>query len=102
MPQVCSLTFLPSLPPCFLFSKSFSRNTYGPPRKCCKKKTYGHAKPFRCNTYTKHGMGVNNPILPASTLPGLRLDGSLYFFLWPVRDSQTATKGIEELLHETC
>src|SRR6266446_4747359 len=33
--------------------KSFSRNTYGPPRKCCKQKTYGLAKPFRCNTYKK-------------------------------------------------
>src|SRR6266851_8728459 len=30
-------------------SKSFSCNTYGSPRKCCKQKTYGQAKPFRCN-----------------------------------------------------
>ncbi len=37
---------------------SFSCNTYGPPRKCCKQKTYGLAKPFRCNTYKKHGVGV--------------------------------------------
>ncbi len=36
----------------------FSCNTYGPPRKCCKQKTYGLAKPFRCNTYKKHGVGV--------------------------------------------
>jgi hypothetical protein len=36
-------------------SKSFSCNTYGSPRKCCKQKTYGHAKFFRCNTYRKHG-----------------------------------------------
>jgi hypothetical protein len=35
--------------------KSFTCNTYGPPRKCCKQKTYGQAKPFRCNTYRKHG-----------------------------------------------
>ena len=35
--------------------KSFSCNTYEPPRKCCKQKTYGLAKPFRCNTYKKHG-----------------------------------------------
>src|SRR5713226_3946926 len=35
--------------------KSFSCNTYGSPRKCCKQKTYGLAKPFRCNTYKKHG-----------------------------------------------
>jgi len=39
-------------PYCF---KSFSCNTYGSPRKCCKQKTYGLAKPFRCNTYKKHG-----------------------------------------------
>src|SRR5712664_1285375 len=38
--------------------KSFSCNTYEPPRKCCKQKTYGPAKPFRCNTYKKHGVGV--------------------------------------------
>src|SRR5713101_9647969 len=35
--------------------KSFSCNTYGSPRKCCKQKTYGPAKPFRCNTYKKQG-----------------------------------------------
>src|SRR5712692_6346974 len=35
--------------------KSFSRNTYRPPRKCCKQKTYSLAKLFRCNTYKKHG-----------------------------------------------
>jgi len=35
--------------------KSFNCNTYGSPRKCCKQKTYGLAKPFRCNTYKKHG-----------------------------------------------
>jgi len=35
--------------------KSFSCNTYGPPRKCCKQKTYVPAKPFRCNTYKKQG-----------------------------------------------
>src|SRR5207237_405280 len=39
--------------------KSFNRNTYGPPRKCCKQKAYGSAKPFKCNTYTKHGGGVS-------------------------------------------
>src|SRR5882724_9018083 len=33
--------------------KSFSCNTYGFPRKCCKQKTYGMAKSFRCNTYKK-------------------------------------------------
>src|ERR1700686_5501102 len=35
--------------------KSLSCNTYGPPRKRCNQKTYGQAKPFRCNTYNKHG-----------------------------------------------
>src|ERR1700682_3052650 len=35
--------------------KSFSCNTYGSPRKCCKQKTYSPAKPFRCNTYKKQG-----------------------------------------------
>jgi len=35
--------------------KSFSCNTYGSPRKCCKQKTYSMAKPFKCNTYKKQG-----------------------------------------------
>ena len=35
--------------------KSFSCNTCGSPRKCCKQKTYGLAKPFRCNIYKKQG-----------------------------------------------
>ncbi len=43
---------LPAAHYCF---KSFSLNTYGSPRKCCKQKTYGLTKPFRCNTYKKHG-----------------------------------------------
>jgi len=41
--------------------KSFSCNTYGFPRKCGKQKTYGTAKPFRCNTYKKHGGGREIP-----------------------------------------
>src|SRR5713101_2322234 len=41
--------------------KSFSRNTYGPPHKCCKQKTYGLAKPFRCNTYKKPRGGGRRP-----------------------------------------
>ncbi len=49
----------PSLPltfsPTVRLRKSFSRNTYRSPRKCCKQKTYGMAKPFRCNTYKKQG-----------------------------------------------
>jgi hypothetical protein len=35
--------------------KSFSCNTHGSPRKCCKQKTYSVTKPFRCNTYKKQG-----------------------------------------------
>src|SRR6266852_6863437 len=35
--------------------KSFRCNTYRPPRKCCKQKTYASAKSFRCNTYRKQG-----------------------------------------------
>src|SRR5882762_7970089 len=34
---------------------SFTCNTYEPPRKCCKQKTYVLAKPFRCNTYKNTG-----------------------------------------------
>src|SRR5712664_3724575 len=39
------------------FLKSFSCNTYASPPKCCKQKTYGAAKPFRCNTYKNTGEG---------------------------------------------
>src|SRR5713101_9104601 len=35
--------------------KSFICNTYAPPRKCCKQKTYDRAKSFSCNTYKKQG-----------------------------------------------
>src|SRR5712692_431638 len=45
---------LPAAHYCF---KSFSCNTYGSPRKCCKQKTYGLTNPFRCNTYAKGGEG---------------------------------------------
>ena len=48
-----SVTFLPTPRP----RKSFSGNTYGFPRKCCKQKTYGKAKSFSCNTYKKQGGG---------------------------------------------
>ena len=37
--------------------KSFRCNTYEPPRKCCKQKTYSMANSFRCNTYKKQGVG---------------------------------------------
>src|SRR5258706_3506362 len=43
------------LPVAHYYFKSFSCNTYGSPRKCCKQETYGQAKPFRCNTYKKQG-----------------------------------------------
>jgi hypothetical protein len=43
--------------------KSFICNTYEPPRKCCKQKTYSHTKLFRCNTYKKHGGGGIFPTL---------------------------------------
>ena len=49
-PQKCTI---------FVRCKSFRNNTYGSPRKCCKQKTYGMAKPFRCNTYKNiRGWGV--------------------------------------------
>ncbi len=34
----------------------FRINTYRPPRKCCKQKTYRMTKSFRCNTYKKPGV----------------------------------------------
>ncbi len=41
--------------------KSFTCNTYVPPRKCCKQKTYCLTKPFRCNTYKKQGVASFKP-----------------------------------------
>jgi len=50
-------------------SKFFSCNTYGFPRKCCKQKTYGLAKPFRCNTYKKQeGTSVHSESSVTSAL----------------------------------
>jgi hypothetical protein len=46
--------------------KSFSCNTYGSPCKYCKQKTYCGAKPFRCNTYKKRGVGVFFPFRNSS------------------------------------
>src|SRR5258708_5576410 len=54
-----SVTFSPTV----RLRKSFSCNTYGSPRKCCKQKTCGRAKPFRCNTYKKHGGAGILPVL---------------------------------------
>src|SRR5882724_13706292 len=52
----------------------FSCNTYGFPRKCCKQKTYGRTKPFRCNTYKKQGgRGVMVNQLPLSSNVPTRL-----------------------------
>src|SRR6267378_7971104 len=45
--------------------KSFSCNTYGFPRKCCKQRTYGTAKPFRCNLQKTRG-GVTVMVNQAS------------------------------------
>jgi hypothetical protein len=46
-PQVLTLT---------LRSHKSSRcSTYGSPHKCCKQRTYGLTKSFRCNTYKKQG-----------------------------------------------
>src|SRR5713226_5250583 len=47
--------------------KSFSCNTYGSPCKCCRQKTYGLARPFRCNTYKKQG---GREGVPSSTFRG--------------------------------
>ncbi len=54
-------------PPCL--PKSFSCNTYGPPRQCCKQKTYSLAKPFRCNTYKKHGVHPSSQVLSSPPAP---------------------------------
>src|SRR5216684_7457460 len=81
---------LTPLLPSRLFSKSFSCNTYESPRKCCKQKTYGPAKPFRCNTYKKHGGGVQllltrntkTRLYPAGVRYGGRLRAlSFHYFL---------------------
>src|SRR5437899_811316 len=54
--------------PYFLFSKSFNRNTYGFPRKCCKQKTYGATKLFRCNTSLTRNTGGGCSRLWSSSL----------------------------------
>jgi len=59
----------------FVRCKSFRSNTYGSPRKCCKQKTYGMAKPFRCNTYKKHkGVGGTPFGLLACTSESLEIN----------------------------
>jgi hypothetical protein len=48
--------------------KSFSGNTYGSPRKCCKQKSCTISKSFSYNTYRKQGVG---PRLSAIRLSAL-------------------------------
>src|SRR6266481_8413531 len=62
--QAVLLTSSESIHPTQLLSRQqstpvspFSCNTCGPPRKCCKQKTYGRTKSFKCNTYRKQGGG---------------------------------------------
>src|SRR5882762_2996886 len=51
------VTFSPTVRP----RKSFSCNTYGSFRKCCKQKTYSRARPFRCNRKQgEQGVMVND------------------------------------------
>src|SRR6266851_10003998 len=58
--------------------KSFSCNTYGSPRKCCKQKTYGLANPFRCNTYKKRGVPSFKPKVFSLRVFPLRFDVSTF------------------------
>src|SRR6266481_8767674 len=50
----------------------FRNNTSGTLRMCCKQKTYAIAKPFRCNTYKKPGVGglFSFPSPPSARNPG--------------------------------
>jgi hypothetical protein len=82
--------------------KSFSCNTYGPPRKCCKQKTYGKANSFRCNTYKKTG-GVGPPPFHVSTVPpevraspGHRSSAGGHVF--HIRPSTSVPRRIESIL----
>src|SRR5207302_10029094 len=47
--------------------KSFSCNPYESPRKCCKQKTYGLAKPFRCSRVENHWV-ANQGVLKSKEL----------------------------------
>src|SRR5712692_7488707 len=81
--------------------KSFSCNTYGSPRKCCKQKIHVLAKPFRCNTYKKQGAHpssqkffslLHSPdvrrLRPSDVSTGKRLDVSLACLPSSVRSSK--------------
>src|SRR5713226_2630590 len=70
--------------------KSFSCNTYGSPYKCCKQKTYGQAKPFRCNTYKKQGGGG----------PVFDVPGTLQFPSWFATSAAGGTRSLH--LWRTC
>ncbi len=61
------VTFSPILRP----HKSFSGNTYGSPRKCCKQKTYGRPKFISCNTYKKQGGGGYSPLFSFNLKPSI-------------------------------
>jgi len=80
-----AVTFSPTLRP----HKSFNCNTYRPPRKCCKRKTYGLAKSFRCNTYKKTG--------GTSFEPNILLSASRFFYVWSFKRSEVQTFSISHL-----
>src|SRR6267143_2242730 len=58
--------------------RSFSCNTYESHRKCCKQKTYGLAKPFRCNTYKKPGVPPYGSEAGSSQLDFNRAKGAVF------------------------
>ena len=65
----------PDLRPLFPHPPKFFRcNTYGPPRKCCKHRTYRNANSFKCNTYKNAGGPSLKPkaFLSALFLPSFR------------------------------
>ena len=65
-----------------LFPKSFSCNTYGSPRKCCKQKTYSMVKLLRCNAYKKQaGWGV---LLSFLVAPPYRYVAPTYLLCLPL------------------
>jgi hypothetical protein len=85
------------LPPCLPLSPLAA--TPGSPRKCCKQKTYGNTNPFRCNTYKKHGAGLQKlptPLTvepPAAKYPNLQTckPSNLRTVFFPSRRSDGAT-----------
>ena len=65
-----------------LFPKSFSCNTYGFPRKCCKQKTYSMVKLLRCNAYKKQaGWGM---LLSFLVAPPYRYVAPTYLLCLPL------------------